>query len=184
MSRCGACVLEAPPQTHTVAALDYRYPWDGLIHRFKYRSAPELAGPLAERLFAPVAHAMSQGMARPDWVLPVPLSPGRLRERGYNQAWELARQLGRATGVPARADALLRLPEAGHQQGQSRQQRLQLVRGAFAVAPQAVAALRGCRVALVDDVYTTGATAQALAATVLRAGAAEVQVWVLARTPH
>lgn len=169
--------------SRVLAALDYAYPWDGLIHRFKYRDAPELARPLAQRLWSVVQAAWAQGLPQPDLLVPVPLSAARLRERGYNQAWELARRLSRLAGIPARPDVLLRLVDAPHQQGLPRAQRLQQARGAYAVAPRAMPSLRGHRVALVDDVLTTGATAQAAASALLRAGAADVQVWVLARTP-
>jgi len=182
--RCGECLQSPPPQSRTLAALDYAYPWDGLIQRFKYRQCAELARPLAARMQGPVAQALSQGLARPDWLVPVPLSPARLRERGYNQAWELCRRLSRVLAIPSRADTLWRLGEVPQQQGQSRAQRLAQARQAYAVAPRAQPLLRGTRVAVVDDVLTTGATAQAVAATLLRAGVAEVQVWVLARTPQ
>lgn len=181
--RCGGCLRCPPTPSRAVAAVDYAYPWDGLIHRFKYRAAPELARPLVERLWPVVQQALAEGLPRPDLLVPVPLSAARLRERGYNQAWELARRLSRLTAVPARCDVLLRLVDAPHQQGLSREQRLKQARGTFAVAPQAVASLRGGRIALIDDVLTTGATVQAAADALLRAGAAQVQVWALARTP-
>lgn len=183
VARCGACLRCAPAQARSLAALDYAFPWDGLIHRFKYRDAPELARPLVERLHPVVAEALAQGMPRPQWLVPVPLSAARLRERGYNQAWELTRHLSRLTGLPTCRDGLLRLVDAPHQQGVSRAQRWRQAVDTYAIAPAAVAPLRGHRVALVDDVMTTGATAQAATQALLRAGVAEVQVWALARTP-
>lgn len=181
--RCGACLRQPPPQSRTVAALDYAFPWDGLIHRFKYRDAPELARPFADRLFGALETAWATGLARPDLLLPVPLTRSRLRERGYNQAWELTRRIGRRAALPARVDLLARVLDGPSQQGHSREQRLRQVHGAYAVASGAAAPLKGRRVALIDDVMTTGATAESAAGTLLRAGAAEVQVWVLARTP-
>lgn len=116
-------------------------------------------------------------------VLPVPLSPARLAERGYNQAWELARRVAVAQGLPARHDALLRLRETPHQVGLGRQARAANMRDAMWVTPEGRAAIAGRQVALVDDVMTTGMTATATTQALLAAGAAGVQVWVLARTP-
>ena len=182
---CGRCLREPSALTAVVAALDYGFPWDRLISRFKFHGAPELAGDLADLLAAAVAPAVRSGwLERPDWVLPVPLSPQRLRERGYNQAWELARRVARAQGLQTRADLLLKLREGAHQAELSREERLHNLAAAFAIEPQVRALLSGARVALVDDVMTTGATLHELARTLQRAGAVQVQGWVLARTPE
>jgi predicted amidophosphoribosyltransferase len=109
------------------------------------------------------------------------LARERLCERGYNQAWELARRLARELGVAARPDALFRGRDTGHQLGLPRQARRVNLRGAFVVAPRHAPWIRGARLALVDDVMTTGATADAAAHVLRAAGAAEVRVWVVAR---
>jgi ComF family protein len=179
-ARCGACLLAPPLQRRSLAALHYAFPWDGLVQRFKYREAPELALPLVGRLQAAVQAAGPLGA---DLLVPVPVSAAKLRERGYNQAWELARRLGPRLGVPAEARALQRLLDGPSQQGGSRAERRAQVRDAFAVPRAAAPRLAGRHVALVDDVMTTGATAEAATAALLRGGAASVQVWVLARTP-
>ncbi len=103
----------------------------------------------------------------------------RLAERGYNQAYELARRL-----APGRADArsLLRARETAPQTTLGREERLANVRGAFVVDPVRAAALRGAHVLLVDDVMTSGASLGAAAAALRRAGAARVTALVLART--
>ena len=116
-------------------------------------------------------------------MLPVPLSPARLAERGLNQSWEIARRVARELGLAARADALLRLRDTPHQVGLSRQQRLHNLQGALCVEPARQRTIEGRDIALVDDVMTTGATAAACAEVLLRAGAASVQAWVVARTP-
>jgi ComF family protein len=118
-----------------------------------------------------------------DRVVPVPLSPQRLAQRGFNQAWEVARRVASALGVPADATALLRPIDTAHQADLPREQRAVNLRGAFMVATGARAALQGRRIALVDDVMTTGATAREATAALLRGGAASVQVWTLTRTP-
>lgn len=178
---CGACLREPPPLSAAVAAVDYGHPWDRLIARYKFHDAVGLAGPLAallaERLIA------TPDLPAPDLILPVPLTAERLRERGYNQAWELARRLGRRFDRPASADLLLRLVGGAHQAALHGDERRRQVHGAFALAPGAAARVAGRTVALVDDVMTTGATLHELARTLQRAGAHEVQAWVLARTP-
>lgn len=177
---CGACLREPPPFQHTVCVADYGHPWDALIGAFKFQNRPELAVPLADRLVAAVQAA---GVPGPDLVLPIPLSPGRLAERGYNQAWELARRAARALRLPADAALLQRPVDTAHQAELDRAARQRNLAAAFMVDPRRRAELASRRVALVDDVMTTGATLREAAATLLRAGAAAVQLWVVARTP-
>lgn len=182
---CGACLRQPPPFTRTVCAVDYQFPWDGLITAFKFRSQPELALPLARCMAAAVqasAALQAQPLPQPQVLLPVPLAPARLAQRGYNQAWELARRLGPLLGVPAWANWLSRPVDTAHQIELGRQQRQRNLRAAFLAEPAQRARLRGLHVALVDDVMTTGATVGEAAAELLRAGASRVDVWVLART--
>ena len=177
---CGVCLKTPPPFEHAVAAVDYAHPWDGLIAQFKFHAALDLAPALAERLVT----AVRQGAApRPDLVVPAPLAAGRSRERGYNQAWELARRAARALGLPADAHLLRRVRDTPHQIALPIDRRAANVRGAYAIDVRRAPRLAGRRVAVVDDVMTTGATVREAAAQLLRAGAASVQVWVLARTP-
>ncbi|WP_298832207.1 ComF family protein [uncultured Piscinibacter sp.] len=172
---CGACLREPPPFERSVAALDYAPPWDALIRHYKFHERPELAALLAGLLREAVRDEPT-----PDLLLPAPLSEARLRERGFNQAWEIARRLG------PRADArlLLRIRDTPHQADLPLDLRFANVRGAYAVEPLRLAQVEGRHVALVDDVLTTGATAAEMARTLLAAGAARVHLWVLARTPH
>lgn len=179
-SVCGECVVAPPAFTRTVAAVDYAYPWAALIARFKFAAALELADVLAATL-AQASSAMPG--ARPDLLLPVPLGPHRLRERGYNQAWELARRLSRRVGIPADASLLLRIRDTPAQSTLAPGDRESNLAHAFAVEPKRLAEVRGLTIAVVDDVMTTGATTDEAARTLLRAGAAEVHLWVLARTP-
>lgn len=182
---CGRCIRHPPPLDATIAALRYGFPWDRLIGRFKFQAATELAGPLAQALGDAVQARWQDGwLARPEWILPVPLSDDRLRERGYNQAWELARRMARRWRLPARPDRLLRVRETAHQAGLPRAERLHNLAAAFTVSPDGRAELAGRRVALVDDVMTTSATLSEAAATLRRAGVVEIQAWVLARTPE
>ena len=166
---------------HTVAAVDYGFPWDLLVSAFKFQARPELAAALAERLAAAVRAA---GQPPPDAVLPMPLAPQRLAQRGYNQAWELARRVTAALQLPAAwPDRLLRPLDTAPQAGLGRTERQLNLRTAFMVEPRHRASLAGRRVALVDDVMTTGASVREASAALLRSGVAAVDVWVLARTP-
>ena len=178
---CGTCLVDPPPFAHSLAAVDYAHPWDGLITHFKFHGALDLAPALAQRL---VDAFRRGGAARPALLLPLPLSPARLRERGYNQAWELARRLGDSLRCPTDARLLLRVKDTPHQLALPPEQRAGNVRGAFALEPRRLDELRGRSVTLVDDVMTTGATAAEAARVLLHAGASEVAVWVVARTPR
>ena len=183
---CGACQTrpDAPPLAQCLAAVDYAYPWDGLIARFKFRSEPGWAGPFAQRMLqVPSATALLQTC---DLVVPVPLTPQRLGERGYNQAWELVKALRRLTcGAmgSALATALVRLGETPDQHSLGREARLRNLRGVFAAHPLHAHRLVGRNLLLVDDVTTTGATLHTAAQALQQAGAARVSALVFARTP-
>jgi len=177
---CGRCVRSPPSFDRAIAAVDYTHPWDRLISDFKYREGLDLGEALCGLLMA--AHQHHAGDA-PDWLLPVPLGAQRLRERGYNQSWELARRCARRLGCRTDASMLLRIRETPHQLALPRERRLANVRGAFAIEPMRRAEVVGRRITLVDDVMTTHATADELSQVLLDAGAQSVQVWVVARTP-
>ena len=183
---CGACLADPPPFERSLAALDYSFPWDGLITRFKFHEGLDLTPLFVQRMLA--AHATDRtahpAAPQPTWLLPVPLSAERARERGYNQAWELARGLARALHCRADARLLLRVKDTAHQLALPVERRAANVRGAFAVEPRRRDELRGQIVALVDDVVTSGATAAEISRVLLQAGAAQVHVWMLARTPR
>jgi ComF family protein len=114
-----------------------------------------------------------------DWVLPIPLSAERLSERGYNQAWLLARQLR-----PTKADAqlLLRTRDTPSQRSLPRAERLANLEGAFALEPLRALQIRGKRVVLIDDVMTSGASLHTAARVLRQAGAVHISAVVLART--
>jgi ComF family protein len=181
---CGECLCQTSPLAveRCVAAVDYRYPWDGLIARFKFRNEPGWAATLAEPMWR---QARAQALTTPQslWV-PVPVSPARLAERGYKQAWELCRALQRRSGLCALADALVRIADAPDQHRLPPAQRLSNLRGAFAVHPAHMARLHNAHVVLVDDVRTTGATLENAALAMRQAGCAGVRALVFARTPH
>ncbi len=180
-ARCGQCLHKRPPLERTVAALDYRFPWDGLLQHFKYHQALELRETLLERLNQTLD---ASEVESPDLLLPVPLSRERLQERGYNQAYELAKALARRRGLACEPELLLRVKHNAQQAGLALTERAANVRGVFAIEPTRAAELHGARVALLDDVMTSGATLFEIARVLRLAGAVQVQAWVIARTPE
>ncbi|KIQ16151.1 phosphoribosyltransferase [Variovorax paradoxus] len=177
VARCGDCVLHPPPLDACLAACTYAWPWPDAIARFKFRGDAGWAGPFATLLRS--APWVEPALEQCDIVLPMPLAPGRLRERGFNQSLELARRM-----APAKTDAtlLLRTRETPAQSGLARADRLRNLRGAFAVEPLRADELRGKRTVLVDDVMTSGASLFAAAETLRLAGTAHITAVVLART--
>ena len=179
---CGECIAAPPPFDAAFARVDYAYPWDRLIPAFKFHAALDLGPALAE-LIAEACAGRAADAGEP-LIVPVPLGDARLRERGFNQAWELARRLVPFLGGQAEAKLLLRLRDTPHQLALPPSERAGNVRGAFAVEPRRRGEIAGRTVAVVDDVMTTGSTAAEIARTLRQAGAARVEVWVVARTPR
>ncbi len=179
---CGACLQRPPTFSRVEAAWRYTFPLDALITRFKHQAQWPLGRLLGELLSHHLQHAFSEGLAKPDVLLAVPLSSRRLRQRGFNQAQMLARWLGHSLQLPVTEHLLQRTQDTPAQQKLSAVERKRNLRQAFQLGdPQAVT---GRHVALVDDVLTTGATAEAIARVLKKAGAARVDVYCLARTPR
>lgn len=173
--RCGACRDQPPPYLRSHAALRYEGPVQHLIADLKFRGRLDLLRLLGHLLAQSIA---ASGQDRPDLILPVPLHPKRLRERGFNQSWELARILGRTLGIAIDDHACRRTRDTAHQLGLEREQRLRNLDGAFA----ATRALDGQHIVVLDDVVTTGSTVSEIAQVLLSAGCARVDVWAVART--
>jgi ComF family protein len=166
------------------AALDYGFPWSGLISQWKFGHRLELGRPLAGCMLGMSALQEPGAAAHFDLLIPVPLAARRLRARGFNQSWELARRLARWLDIPGDAHLLRRCRDTPAQSLLSATDRAHNLIGAFGVPWQLQAKLAGRRVVLIDDVMTTGATAFEAARTLRSAGAAEVHLWILARTPE
>ena len=175
---CAPCRAALPFLTDDaggiVAPFEYRFPVDRLVQRFKYGGDLAIGRWLALQLAQRVP-----GAARPHLLVPVPLTNARLRARGFNQSAEIARVVSRSTRIPAQMRWLERTRDAASQSALGRRARRANPRGAFRCRRP----LGGLHVALVDDVVTTGATARAASDALLRAGAAQVDVWAIARTP-
>lgn len=183
---CPDCQRQPLPLRSCLAAFDYGYPWNTLLTQLKFHGHTGWAAFFAEQwLTHPEVAQLLDRLSSADWMLPMPLSHQRLAERGFNQAWELARTLHRLSGTAARLDArlLLRVRDAPPQTQLERTQRLSNLHGAFAVDPLRTAELASKNVLLIDDVMTTGASLSAAALALLRAGARSVSTLVVARTP-
>ena len=169
---CGRCLTQPPAYDATHAALAYAFPADVLVQQLKFHGELALA-PLLGELLAARLFGNNVG-----YVVPVPLSAERLRSRGYNQALEIARHLARATGTRLAPDLCERTRDTPAQMELSLPERIRNVAGAFH-CPRII---EGASIAVVDDIMTTGATLEEIAATLKRAGAARVVNWVVART--
>jgi ComF family protein len=179
VAECGQCLAHPPVQDACHAALSYDYPWSALIAQYKFNGQAGWARSFASLMRS--APWVEPALDEADLVLPMPLSKERLAERGFNQALLLARAL-----APDRTQAglLLRVRHTPSQAALDLKQRLANVKDAFAVEPLRAGELKGKKVALVDDVMTSGASVSSAAQALRQAGAARITVLVLARTPQ
>jgi len=164
---CGSCLNHPPHFNATLALWRYEFPCDRLVQALKYRARLALAGFFARNL-------ASRPIPEVDLIVPMPLHPKRLAERGFNQALEIARHLGR----PIAPRGVLRVKHTPPQTELPYEERAKNVRGAFLCKLD----LSGASVAVLDDVMTTGATLNELARALKRAGATRVENFVIART--
>jgi ComF family protein len=181
---CAFCHADLPWSTHAAAGflvpLRFEYPVDDMIRRLKYHGAVEHARVLGVVL---AAAARDRAAPLPRLLVPVPLHAARLRERGFNQAYALARYAGRMLEVPYARSLVRRVRDTPSQTALDVAARRHNVRGAFAVTgPRAqTRLLEAGHVAIVDDVMTTGSTVAELRAVLLAAGVRQVEVWAAAR---
>ncbi len=190
---CGRCLKKPPPIDRVHAAFRYGFPVDRLLPRFKFHhdlaAGRELSAAMQAMLFAARMDQSTRDDTRsandaapifPQALIPIPLHIARLRQRGYNQALELARPLATAFGLPLLHDGLRRIRDIAPQSELGALARRRNPRGAFAVGRDALPT----HVALVDDVMTTGATLYECARVLKRAGVQHVDAWVAARVPR
>ena len=190
---CTACQSAPPPLDRCIAGLDYAFPWIGLIHRFKFQSEPGWAGLFAKLMLK--APGALDVLRDSDWIMPIPMSPSSLGDRGYNQAWLLAKavssELGRnpSNRTDARtrqkfcSQGLLKITDTPPQHQLDRALRHQNLKHAFVVAPAMSSSIVNKHITLIDDIMTTGSTLHAAATALRKAGAAGVSACVLAKTP-
>ncbi|MEN8175818.1 MAG: ComF family protein [Pseudomonadota bacterium] len=173
---CGGCQQKPPAFDHCLAPLRYAPPVDRLVTALKFGQRLVNARLLGGLLWD---YTRMRADFTPDFLVPVPLHPRRLRDRGFNQALEISREVARLSGIPVRHGCVRRNRATPPQAGLGRRQRLHNLHDAFTAS----GSLAGMRIALVDDVVTSGQTANAVSTALFRAGAAEVSVWTVARTP-
>ncbi|MBK5939343.1 hypothetical protein CCR96_08760 [Halochromatium roseum] len=192
---CVRCQHQPPPYERCAAAFRYEDPLPTLVGGIKFQSklnlirllgdlladslADSLTGSLTDSLTAALAdESQHPGCETPDAILPVPLHPQRLRVRGYNQALELARVVSRRLAIPIN-HCCCRRRRATHAQSELNERlRFSNILGAFEVTSAVPR-----RIAILDDVVTTGATVSELARVLKQAGCERIDIWALARTP-
>lgn len=170
---CGHCLKKPPRFSSTVAAFSYQYPADRLIQAMKYDEQLALAQFFSEKLLLRIGRT-----SLPDYIVPMPLHPAKLTQRGFNQAQLIASPLARALNLPLLTHACHRLRDTPSQTSLPWKARSKNMRGAFGCEMD----LSGKHIALVDDVLTTGASLNALADAVQKRGASQISAWVVART--
>lgn len=176
---CGRCLKTAPAFDQVFSPFLYAEPVDQLIQALKYQHHLHLAAWFGNRLATTLERSTAE-LDRIDAVLPLPLHPARLRSRGFNQALEIARPVARRLGKPLLPSAALRSRDTAPQASLPRDDRQANIRGAFECQSE----LPGQTVLLIDDVLTTGSSADELARVLKIHGAARVIVGVVARTHH
>lgn len=169
---CGACLTDPPFFDSTLALFEYAYPVDALLQAFKYQHALHLA-----HLFASISLKPMHNHAI-DCMLPMPMHPNRLRQRGFNQSLELAKRMAKLLDKPLATAHCQRIKDTPPQASLPLKARVRNIKGAFYCDDYFV----GKHVAIVDDVMTSGASLNELAKTLKAAGAAKVSCWVIART--
>jgi ComF family protein len=177
---CGRCLRRPPSFNQVEAAWRYEFPVDALITRFKHQANWPLGRLLGELLARHLRQAFINGLNQPQALLPVPLSAKRQRQRGFNQARLLAQVLTNELGIATHPEWLQRTRDMPAQQTLAAAARRRNLRGAFSLA--ASDKVKGLHLALIDDVLTTGSTAQELSRLLKRAGARQVDIYCLART--
>ena len=174
---CGKCIASPPDFDSTQALFRYAYPVSGLLQQYKYADALHLAQTFAqlmhERFTLPVDNQADNCL-----IIPMPLHPSRLQERGFNQALEIAKSVSKLSGISLDFVCCQRVKPSPPQATLSLKERVKNVRGAFACRNS----LAGKSVMIIDDVMTTGATMNALSVAIKAAGAQQVACMVVART--
>jgi ComF family protein len=177
---CGACLAAPPPFDRARAVMRYGEVGRMMAHRLKYGRRLSLAGVMA----AHVARLLEDGPPETMLLVPVPLHRWRIWSRGFNQAALIARHVGKRTGIAVDVDLLRRVRNTPPLHSMGPRERARLVRGAFALSPATGSRLPGRTAILIDDIWTTGATATACARLLRQGGAERVEILCWTRVTH
>jgi len=175
--KCGACLSEAPPFDVTHALFPYESPVDSLITKLKFQQQILYAKAFAELMAKRIKTDWYRHQALPDLIIPIPLHPARLKERGFNQSLEIARHLAKSIKLPLDYQGIKRIKPTLAQSGLSAGARKRNIMQGFSVSGN----YHGLNIALVDDVVTTGSTVQECSRMLKKSGAASVHIWCCAR---
>lgn len=170
---CGLCLKKPPHFNQSIAAFSYTFPMDRLIQDLKYRPNLAIAPLLGKLMFENLRAPMEA-----DYLIPMPLSKKRLRERGFNQAMEISRSLSHYTGIPILKNGYSKIIETSAQASLAWKDRAKNMRNAF----NCDISLNNKKIIVVDDVMTTGASLEEFAKVLRKQGAEHITNWIVART--
>lgn len=175
--RCGQCLTQPTPFRQVFALLPYSFPVDSLVSQLKFQRQLSHAALFGHLLATKASNVWYRNQPMPDLIIPVPLHATRHHQRGFNQAFEIARVCAKQMSLPLNHQGLARIRPTQPQSTLSRRQRAHNMQHAF----KANHAFTNLHVALVDDVMTTGQTILACAKTLQQAGAKHIDIWCCAR---
>lgn len=180
---CGTCINASPDFDATYAVFLYQFPIDAMMQRYKYGNSLNIGNTFGQFLSSRIlleSHTKSI-----DLIIPMPMHPQRLKERGFNQALEIAKMLTKNLKENLDFKSVIRQTLTPPQASLPLKERVKNIKGAFKVQGDRLNQFKGKRIAIVDDVMTSGASLNELAKTLKQAGATHVECWVIARTlPH
>ena len=180
---CSQCMHHTDAFTQIYALDDYIKPYPALIKNLKYNKQLLNAQLLAQLLSLSIQQNIpAEQISQVDFLIPVPLHPKRLRQRGFNQAQLLADVLAKNLSIPILNQAVQRIKNTCAQEGLNKQKRKKNLKGAFTLQKEQQASLKDAYVVIIDDVVSTGATANSLCTILLQGGARRVDIWAICRT--
>jgi ComF family protein len=174
---CGQCLLHPPPYAVTHVLFPYVEPIMQMIIKLKFQGDLHMAKLFAQLMIEAIQQQWYTHTTKPDLILPVPLHPNRLRERGFNQALEIARPIAKQLGIPLGTQLVLRHKDTLAQSGLSARERKRNIKNAFSTRHH----FQEMHIAILDDVMTTGQTVSEIAKLLHQNGAKRIDIWCCAR---
>tara|TARA_R110001592_G_scaffold291131_2_gene560441 strand:- start:46231 stop:47022 length:792 start_codon:yes stop_codon:yes gene_type:complete len=184
---CGECISSPPSFSQTVCIFEYQFPINQIIKRIKYSSQRYWIRPLSHLLIVEVidAYQHTNHLAWPDMLIPIPIHKSKTKVRGYNQAELIAQRLAKKLHIPLAKKILIKTKSTETQVQLNKLERMKNLQGSLSISTKYFNSnsLKDKHIALIDDVMTTKATCELASRLLLEAGATQVDVWCLARTP-